>query len=239
MDYLDFTKQRTQFLRFFYSEAAAPFVVMRQQIEACEAPFEHPPGHEDSEPPFLNEWEQAGNALDVLGQSVASFLSGTLQLYLKHWVEELRRWAGEEQLAAVGVGVPENPAYRKAFKKGWWKGYQAYCAKLDVNWTDSPVDLDLLDQLVLARNSAQHPTDITSVRARQSEADAVRYPNAYFGDAFDIALNEHMKSGSRFLRSPRLDITPDRLSRALDEVETFCEWLDTRQPMRSPPPHSS
>jgi hypothetical protein len=232
MDYLAFTKMRTRFLRYFYAEAAMPFLEIRRKIDAYEEPFEGPPGYEDAEPPFLSEWQEAANALDVLGQAVASLLSQTLKVYVDHWIAELRQRAGDKQLATVGVGLPTDAVYRPAFKKGWLHGYREYCKNLGIDWAASSVNVDILEQLVLARNSVQHSDDITSVRARQTEADADRYPNGFFADAFDIMLNESMSRGSRFLRPPRLEISDDKLRHACDEVDAFCTWLDSQHPMR-------
>ncbi len=235
MDYLAFTQSRIRFLRYFYSESAARFLEIRRKIEAHEEPYNWPIGYEDSEPPFLDEWVDASNALDVLGQSVASFLSETLHLFIKHWVDELIARAGAELLIEVGVGLATDKAYKAEFKKGWLNGYKAYCAKLEVDWSASTVDIELLEQLVLARNTVQHPMDITSVRVRQPQADAEKFPRGVFADAFDIALNESMKPGSLFLRPPRLDISEAKLRQAFDEVERFCIWLDSQHPMRKPP----
>jgi hypothetical protein len=231
MDYLAFTKVRTHFLRYFYSDAAKPFVETRRKIDAEEPPFE-PPYSEDSEPAFLSEWLDADDALALLGQCVASLLSDRLKLYLEYWVRELRRHAGDQQLAAVGIGVPTDPAYKSAFKDGWLTGYRAYCEKLGVRWSESGADLDLLEQLALTRNTAQHPTDITSVRVRQTEMDAERFPQGVFADRLDVAANDGMK-GIRFMWPPRVEITAENLAQAF-EVERFCEWLDAQHPMRQP-----
>jgi hypothetical protein len=232
MNYLAFTKQRIQFLRYFYSEAAEPFVETRRKIEAEEPPFE-PPYSEDSEPAFLGEWLEAGDALALLGQSIASLLSDRLKLYIEYWVDELRRHAGDQGLADAGIGVPTDPVYKGAFKDGWLTGYRTYCEKLGVIWSESGADLDLLEQLALTRNTAQHPTDITSVRVRQTEMEAERFPVGVFADRFDIAAN-HSRKGTRFMWPPRVEITAENLALAFDEVEKFCEWLDSQHPMRQP-----
>jgi hypothetical protein len=232
MDYLAFTRMRTRFLRYFYAEAAAPFHEIRRKIEAYEEPFECPPGYEDAEPPFLSEWQDAADALDVLGQSVASLLAQTLKLYIEHWIDEVRRRAGDDQLTKLGIGLPTDPAYKSAFKKGWLAGYRAYSDRLGTDWAQSPVDLAVLEQLILARNSVQHSADITSVRVRQTKADTDRYPNGFFADAFDIKLNDSMKPGSGFLLPPRLDMSGDKLARALQAVDDLCSWLDSSHPLR-------
>ena len=234
MDYLAFTRMRTRFLGEFFERASNPFHEIRRKIEAYEEPYEAPCGYEDTEPPFLSEFQEAGDALNVLGQSVASLLVQALKLYIEHWINELRNRAGDAQLAKVGVGLHIDATYKAAFKQGWFNGYRAYCAALGVDWTAFPGDLGILEQLVLARNAVQHSNDITSVRVRQSEADAERYPAGFFADEFDLALNESMTPASSFLRPPRLDLSGDRLNRVFVEVDTFCAWLDEQHPFRPP-----
>src|SRR5258708_24246462 len=159
MDYLAFTGRRTAFLRAFYKDASVPFHAVRAKIEAHEEPYADPPGYEDAEPPFLGEWMEAGDALDVLGQSVASLLSQTLKLYIERWIGELRKRAGDEQLVKAGIGLPNSPSFKSEFKNGWFAVYRAFCRALDIDWSDSHADLALHWQLILARTSAQLPTD--------------------------------------------------------------------------------
>jgi hypothetical protein len=132
----------------------------------------------------------------------------------------------------VGVGLHTDGAYKSAFKKGWLTGYRAYCDKLAVKWTESGADLDLLEQLALARNTSQHPTDVTSVRVRQTEDDAMRFPRGVFADAFNIKANERVNGIRWYMWPPRLEITAEKLACTFDEVDKFCTWLDTQHPMR-------
>lgn len=229
VDYLYFLRARTRFIRHFYTEAAAPFVEVRRKIEASEEPFDRASGEEDSEPPFLNEWMEAGEALDVLGQASISMLSTSLHLYIRQWITELIERAGVKQLTDLGIGEPEDDAYKPQFKSGWISGYRAYCARLGVDWNAGPSDLTLLEQIVLARNTVQHSDDITSVRARQSKG--AKYPSGFFADALELAMFDRSSIG-RFVRPVRLDISQDKLFAALDEVEGFCEWLNGQHPMR-------
>jgi hypothetical protein len=230
MDYLAFTKVQTRFLRYFYSEASKPFLETRRKIDDEEPPFE-PPYSEDSEPAFLNEWMDAEDALALLGQCVASLLSDRLKLYIEHWISELRERAGDSQLVKLGIGVPNDAANKSIRRKrGWLTGYRTYCEKLNVSWSDSGADLDLLEQLALVRNNSQHPENITSIRVRQTKADAERYPRGVFADRLDVAAGVTM----RFMWPPRVEITAENLALAFDEVDKFCEWLDLQHPMRQP-----
>jgi len=89
MNYLAHVHSRTQFFRFFYAEASAPFIEAQRKISAHEPPFEYPLGYEDSEPPFLDEWQQNDDALAVLGESVVSMASEAIHLYIRAWIADL------------------------------------------------------------------------------------------------------------------------------------------------------
>ena len=127
--------------------------------------------------------------------------------------------------------VPEDDAYKPAFKKGWLNGYRVYCGRLGVDWSSAPSNLDLLEQIILARNTVQHPEDITSVRAPPHEKVAGLYPRGFFADALELAMLDSLR-GTRFIHPVRLGITHDNLRAALDEVDGFCEWLDAQHPLR-------
>ena len=231
MNYLYFLRERTRFIRQFYTDAATPFIERKRKIEDGEDPFDASYGFESDEPPFLDEWVEAGEALDVLGQSCVSMLSSSLHLYIQEWISELVARAGVKQLRDLGIGLPADAAYKAAFKKGWINGYRVYCSKLSVDWSQGPSDLTLLEEIVLARNSVQHATDITSVRARQSAHDTRKHPRGFFADDLELAMFsrfQHIES----VRPVRLNINQDKLFAAVDEVERFCEWLNAQHPMR-------
>lgn len=231
MDYLYFLGERTRFIRQFYTDAATPFVERERKIEEGEEPFDPADGAESDEPAYLDEWIETRDALDVLGQSCVSMVSSSLHLYMEEWISELVARVGVKQLADLGIGVPTDAAYKAEFKKGWINGYRVYCAKLGVDWSQGPSDLTLLEEIVIARNTVQHSTDITSVRARQSAHDATKHPRGFFADDLELAMFNRSSIG-QFVRPVRLNITQDKLFTALDEVERFCEWLNGQHPMR-------
>ena len=102
-------------LRFVYAQSAGPFYEMRRKIDADEEPYECPPGYEDAESPFLSARQDADDALDVLGQSLASLVSQTLKLYLDHWIADMpvsgrrqsacRKWCGRTRRFRDKEGV--------------------------------------------------------------------------------------------------------------------------------------
>lgn len=219
-----FLQLRTKFIRDFYSEASFPFAERKRKIEAKEEPFE-PPYSEDEEPPFLREWMEAGESLDVLGQMCISMLASTLQLYLKECTNDIRTRYGCEALAKVGIGRPEED--KAAFKKGWISGYRMFFQdKLRIDWNKAPSNLRLLEEIVLARNKVQHPETITRLSVQHWEHDAKKYPRSFFADEEEMKMIAADPLIDEWLGPWKLDITKERLGQAIEEVEKFCEWLD-------------
>lgn len=167
MDVLSFLKDRTRLIRQYYECAAQPLNEIMRQIEAEEAPYV-PPYSEDGEPPFLSEWIDASELLEVTGRCCISMLSASLQLYFKTWECELGLSCGKE--------------FAAEFKRvGLVGGYRACLAeRAGVNWSCCPVDLDLIEQVVLARNRDQHPESIMTIRVTLAEKDRLRYPRPFF-----------------------------------------------------------
>ena len=209
LDYLSLAKSRLEFLRHYYDAASAPFQETKANIERRVTPYAWPTGYEDAEPPYLFEWQQAEDSLDFLGQSVASHLSGTLVLYIDCWVAELIQATGSDQLTKLGVGLPSDTQYKKASRSGLLNGYRAYCERLDVDWGKCPADLGLLEELVLARNEAQHPKDLRTIRVKQSPDVEKRIRRPYFSDAVDLMLNSNVGPNPRWTPKTGHQWTPE------------------------------
>ena len=157
MDVGYFLRDRITFIRQFFDAASRPFLERKRKIEAGEDPFV-PPYSEDGEPPFLDEWIEADESLQVLGYACISMLAVALHLYLKTWETEL--------------GAPVGDSFNPEFKKGWLHGYKAYfAARFGIDFAKAPADLVMLKGLVLARNRIQHPDDIVSPRTSYLPAD--------------------------------------------------------------------
>jgi hypothetical protein len=95
MHVLYFLKERTRFIRKFYDVAENTFAETKRMIRDGESPLdEYPPGYnpEDGEPPFMDEYHDADDAQEFLGQSGVSFLSASLKLFFDEMRFELRRF---------------------------------------------------------------------------------------------------------------------------------------------------
>ena len=217
MDVLFFLQLRTKFIRDFYIEASFPFTERKRKIEVGEEPFV-PPYSEEGEPAFLDEWEQADESLDVLGQMCISMLAATLQLYIKESINELHSLYGTD------VGRPEEN--KATFKHGWVNGYRVlFRERFNIEWEKGPSNLGLFEEIVLARHRFQHPETISSLTVYQSDHDAAKHPRSFFADEAEMRFFADDEL-AEFVRPCRLSVTKEKLFAAIDEVDQFCAWLE-------------
>lgn len=214
MDVLFFFKERTRFIRQFYNTAAAPFMQTMKAIEDSEPPFDNPPYSEDGEPAYLAEWIEASEALEVLGRTCLSMLSPSLQLYFRRWEQQFGvQWEADEK--------------KKAFKKGFLNGYM-FCFEqvLGISRDDCPANLDLIEQVTLARNRDQHPEDITSMRVTHGKARKDRSTPHFFMSAQDRAMFSDPEMADISFLDPAIHVSRDNLFAAIEETERLTDWLE-------------
>lgn len=226
MDVRYFLNQRLSFARQLYANSAEPFLERKQKIKTEEEPYV-PKHGENDEPPFFGEWLEAENSLRVLGHVCVSILVASFHLYLKTLERQ--------------TGVRANEKYKAAFKDGWFAGYRTYFrGEFCVEFEKSRCNLDLLEELVLARNRFEHPESITSPGVTYSEHDLKKLGNPLFIDDRDLELFSDLEDGERtFLLLPEISITQMKFLDAVSEVERFAEWLESQLNQPSPPCASS
>ena len=215
MDVRHFLEQRLLFVSQLYANSVTSFVEKKRMIEAKEYPYV-PPYSEDGEPPFLIEWIEAEESLQVLGHACVSMLSASFHLYFKATERRLRVLAGSK--------------YKSAFKSGWFHGYKAYfLGEFNVVFENSQCNLDLLEELVLVRNRVQHPESITTHRTDYSRDDLKKLHSPIFMDPRDIDLFSGQEVGERnWLVSPTIQVTPEKFQSAVLEIRRFTDWLENR-----------
>lgn len=219
MDVLFFLRERTKFIRHFYETAGEPFRETMRKIEADEPPYDDPPYSEDGEPPYLEEWMQANEGLEVLGRTCISMLSPSLQLYFKIWENELGiRWEEGER--------------ERAFRNGFLKGYQiCFGEVLGLSWNECPADLDLIEQITLARNRDQHPERISSMRVDHARKDLTKHPHPFFVSEMESKMYADPEMQGVFWMSLAVHVSREALFTATEQVEKLAEWLE--EPMFS------
>lgn len=216
MDLAFFLKQRVEFIRQFYTISSAGFIERKRLIEAKEKPFV-PPYSEDAEPPFLEEWLKAEESLQVLGNMCISMLAAIFHLYFKEWESQ--------------TGIAVDDSLKADFKKGWLNGYRAYFAHhFQIRFEDSPTNLTLLEELVLARNKIQHPESILMNTVRYSDSDLKKLPNLFFVDKKHASLFAEIEDKEcAWLIAPHIQVTEEMLFTVLSEVTNFAEWMENAE----------
>ena len=214
MDVLFFLKERTKFIRHFYETAGEPFRETIRQIEAGESPWDNPPYSENGEPPYLNEWIESDEGLEVLGRACISMLSPSIQLYFKTWESEL------------GISWDQGERER-AFKKGFLPGYMiCFSDVLGLSWDDCPADLVLIEQITLARNRDQHPEHITAMRVDHTRKDREQNPHLFFVSETERKIYSDPELDGMYWMSPSVHVSREMLFTAIEQVETLAEWLE-------------
>ena len=182
MDVLYFFKERTQFIRYFYDTAGMSFNETKHKIENEEAPFDNPPYSEDGEPPYLEQWIEADEALEILGRICLSMLSPSLELYFRTWEKEL------------GVVWKSGERKREVKKKGFLQAYRNYFEKvLGISWDQCPANLEIIEQITLARNRDQHPEQLASMRVKHVKKDLEKYPRPFFMSEADRNIQDDLE----------------------------------------------
>jgi len=149
-----------------------------------------------------------------------SFLAATLHWYIEGSISEINTTLGRD------IGR-DREKYRTAFKQGRINGYRAvFREELNIEWEKGPSDLGLLEQIILARNSSQHPLTIATLSVYQSEEDARKYPRAFFADEAELELFGGADESEGLMMPCRLEITKEKLFAAIAEVDAFAAWLE-------------
>lgn len=119
IDILFIFKERSTFIQAFYEDACSVFVNRISTIESGEHPYD---GSDygrlaEDEPPYLVEWTDAQESIEVLGLGCVSMLSASLHAYFLAWEAE--------------VGVAWAPGERsRLLKREGVKGYVREVRKL-------------------------------------------------------------------------------------------------------------
>lgn len=208
-----FLSTRIAFIRQLYVTATHEYVERQRKIKAEEEPFV-PPCSEDGEPPFLEEWLEADDSLQVLGRACVSMLAATLKLYFKAWEHEL--------------GIPVDSSLKPEFNRSFVNGYRAYFLRhFGIRFEDGPTNIAILEEIVLARNNIQHPETIMSNHSHYSDSDLKKLPHPFLVDDREKSfLTEVGESQSSWLMPPTIHVSSDKLLNLLSEIERFAGWLE-------------
>ena len=216
MDVLWFFERRTAFTRFYYETSAQTWLEIQRKIKDEEPPFDDPPWDDSGEPPFVSEWGEAEDGLTILGRSCVSMLASSMQLYFKAWESEL------------GIKM-DDKVRKRIFRKGILKGYRVMFEHFTkVPWCGAPSNLEILEQVTLARNDDQHGGHITTVHAEHDRHNRARFgERLLFVSDMDRKIWQHDPEtvGNLFFGT-HVIVTKDALFTAIQELETLVRWLE-------------
>lgn len=214
MDILYFFNRRIDFIRQFYATTSTPYLERKQKIEAKEKTF-LPSYCEDAEPAFLSEWLEADESVHVLGYSCISMLAAALHLYFKTWVAK--------------SGIPVSEKLKSHFREtGWFNGYKIhFYNSLVIDFGACSSRLDLLKEVILARNRIEHPISITGIRTSYVENDLQKLTSPFFVNQSEAVLYADTENEDlSWLIPPTLWVTEKQLLDAIVEVENFTAWFE-------------
>lgn len=215
MNALYFLKLRTSFIRYFYDESVKSFRKIQNKIENNEPPFDNPPYIEDPEPPYLEEWCNAGTGVDLLGQLCISVLSDTLKLYFQTLEKRV-----------IGFNLSQNGKVI-AKKQGFVAAYKAALGQiLDTDWAGSGVRFDVIEQVVVARNRSQHGNSLTSFDIEHDRDAISKYPRPFFVSETELQTWDELSGGPNSLFLPSMKITRSKLFFAIEEIEKLADWIE-------------
>lgn len=208
-----FLTERTSFVRAFYFDAVSPFLERQRLIENGEAPF-IPSYSEDPEPAFLVEWIAAEDAIELIGRTCVSMLSDSLKLYFTEWERQL------------GISCQRN--CKATFtKQGFLQGFRICLQKYTgVDWADGAFDFDVIEQIILARNAAQHPTEITSLNVSHRGALRNGKRALLFAHDYEMDLLPEQGSLGWAIMNPRIHVSKEGLLTAIKQIEMLVQWLE-------------
>lgn len=211
MDLLAGLKDKLRFIERHYYAASEPFRETKRKIDVAEEPFAPPPFDPETddldEPPFLSEWIEAYESLNIEGQAALKLVSNALHEYLRSFAEVYKS------------RVPMRG-------RSWFERYKNHFLQAyGIDFDQSPIPLEELEEINLARNDAEHGGEAFGMTRRQSDEHLLRFPDGLFVEEID----RQMARSSSDAWPGRIFVTETGLKEAIRRVETFCKFIDAQR----------
>jgi hypothetical protein len=158
----------------------------------------------------------AERSIETIGHVCISMLSSSLKLFLQEWVDRLR----------IDHGINFDVNFNK---KGWFNGYKEIFENLELPISNCGADLDVIEQITLARNRIQHPETFTTLRVIHSKKDLKKFSKPLFAKESDLKMAMVIA-----LHRPSVTSTRDKIFEAIRHVETLCSWLEAEYLKKRP-----
>jgi len=211
MDVYGIFIDRLRSIERLYDGASGAFRQRKTKIDAQEAPYEVPsidPDRYDGEPPFLEEWLEADEFENVIGQACLSIAHSCLRDYF------------DGVVARSGIAAEAEAYLRERRKDGWFKGYIAlFREAYGIDWTKSPTPVDAIEEINLMRNDMQHGEPALGLARYRNTNSVERFPFGLFVD--DVERN--LSIDARFARTY---VSHDAFGESIKRLESFCGFVE-------------
>lgn len=118
-----------------------------------------------------------------------------------------------------------------AKKKGFLLAYKGAIGELlETDWADCPVRFDVIEQIVLARNRAQHGQHLSILGARHDPKTLAMHGDLIFATEAELKMWADGGADTHSWFAPRIEITEENLGAAITEVEKLADWIEERIP---------
>jgi len=200
-------RDKLRFIEHHYAAASAPFRETKRKIDAGEGPFEPPPFDAetatDFRPPFLEQWQEANESLNIEGEVALKLVRAALREHLSSFIN-----LSGDPLTASG--------------KNWLRLYRKHFLETHgIDWEEGPVPIDELEEVSLERNDVERCGDRFGMARRLTKDRELGLPVSRFVD--EIEKQVFQVSGE--LWPGRIEVTDSGLKEAIRRVETLCEFL--------------
>jgi len=216
MDVIAILTDRLRAIERLYADAAGAFAERKKKIEAGEEPFQPPPFNpddDDIEPPFLEEWLEADEFQDIVGQACLSLIQSCLKDYLDGVLER----SGIEDQAKKFMSHRRN----QVRDESWFGRYLAFFAcAYSIDWTKCPVLTEDLEEINLARNDIQHGRPALGLGRYRNEKHSQRFPVGLFVRDHDRRVSS---AGGLWTQ---IHVSPEALKEAIRRIEAFCTFVE-------------
>ena len=143
--------------------------------------------------------------------------SDALKIYFETIRTRVIRFSFNDEEIKLGKNSGFIAKYQKAFGD-----------ILATDFSDCPADFSVIEQVVLARNRAQHGEHSMSHVPTHDNKTLEKYPQPFFADKAEHKMwMDSQGSLSSFL-TPNVKVSREKLFAAIQHIEDLADWIDGR-----------
>lgn len=195
------------FISRFYETASEPLLDAIRKIEIHKEPYDRFAPQAEP-PPLLQEWLDNEESANLLTKQCLCLVQQSFKEFLDGFIERNNQY---------GLGNIKRKSPLKYDGENWFEAYKRFFfEECHINWANSPVDLELIEEISLIRNDI-HPGTFSQIE------NFSRFPISVFVDEWEQF--ESRKRANSAKPCPIM-ITRANLFVAILAIGDFCAYLD-------------